>query len=87
MKNVTVTLDEEVARWARVRAAELDITVLRMLGDLLQKQMRREVTYPTEVRQYLLRKRRNGRINVPVMQEFYVTVARKLRPGMSPAEA
>lgn len=58
MKNVTVTLDEDVARWARVRAAELDISVSRMLGDLLREQMAREVTYQTEMRQYLVREAR-----------------------------
>jgi hypothetical protein len=58
MKNVTITLDEEVARWARVRAAELDISVSRMLGDLLQEQMRRQVTYQTEMRQFMVRERR-----------------------------
>lgn len=58
MKNVTVTLDEEVARWARVRAAELDISVSRMLGDLLQEEMRRQTTYQTEMRQFLVRERR-----------------------------
>lgn len=58
MKNVTVTLDADVARWARVRAAELDISVSRMLGDLLREQMAREVTYQTEMRQYLVREAR-----------------------------
>lgn len=28
-----------------------------------------------------------GRLSVQVLQEFYVTVTRKLRPGMSPADA
>lgn len=28
-----------------------------------------------------------GRLSVQVLQEFYVTVTRKLRPGMSPLEA
>lgn len=58
MKNVTVTLDEDVARWARIRAAELDLSVSRMLGDLLREQMRRQVRYETEMRQYLVRESR-----------------------------
>jgi hypothetical protein len=58
MKNVTVTLDEEVARWARVRAAEQDISVSRMLGDLLREQMLREFRYHTEMQQYLVREPR-----------------------------
>ncbi len=55
MRNVTVTLDEDVARWARIRAAELDVSVSRMLGDLLKEQMRRRLTYQTEMHSYLLR--------------------------------
>lgn len=31
--------------------------------------------------------REAGRLSVQVLQEFYVTVTRKLRPGLSPAEA
>jgi hypothetical protein len=58
MKNVTVTLDEDVARWARVRAAEQDISLSRMLGDLLREQMAREVRYETEMTQYLVREPR-----------------------------
>lgn len=30
---------------------------------------------------------RTGRVSVQVLQEFYVTVTRKLRPGLEPAEA
>lgn len=58
MKNVTITLDEEVARWARIRAAELDTSVSRMLGELLREQMARQVTYQTEMQQYLVREAR-----------------------------
>jgi predicted nucleic acid-binding protein len=35
----------------------------------------------------MLWERQTGRISVQVLQEFYVTVTRKLRPGMSPSEA
>ncbi len=58
MKNVTITLEEEVARWARVRAAEQDISVSRMLSNLLREQMAREARYQTEMTQYLLREPR-----------------------------
>ena len=58
MKNVTVTLDEDVARWARIRAAELDTSVSRMLGELLREQMARHVTYQTAMKQYLVREPR-----------------------------
>lgn len=58
MKNVTITLDEDVARWARIRAAELDTSASRMLGELLREQMARQVTYQTEMQQYLIREAR-----------------------------
>ncbi|OGP98361.1 MAG: hypothetical protein A2Z51_00055 [Deltaproteobacteria bacterium RBG_19FT_COMBO_52_11] len=32
MKNFTITLDEEVARWARIRAEEKDTSVSRLVG-------------------------------------------------------
>jgi hypothetical protein len=34
MKNVTVTLDDEVARWARIWAARHNTSVLKLLGDV-----------------------------------------------------
>ena len=55
MRNVTVTLEEEVARWARVRAAELDTSVSRLLGDLLREMMAREQGYGRAMHEYLSR--------------------------------
>ena len=34
LRNVTVTLEEEVARWARLEAARNDTSVSRLLGDV-----------------------------------------------------
>ena len=56
MKNVTITLDEEVARWARVRAAELETSVSRMVGDMLRELMHREHAYAAAMKQYLARR-------------------------------
>ncbi|HLB35333.1 MAG TPA: hypothetical protein VJL31_02050 [Gemmatimonadales bacterium] len=53
MKNLTVSLDEQVAKWARVRAAELDTSVSRFLGELLRDAMRQERAYDTARRAYL----------------------------------
>lgn len=44
-KNVTVTLDPEVARWARVEAARRGKSVSRMLGDMLGDEMRGDVAF------------------------------------------
>jgi hypothetical protein len=42
MKNVTISLDETVARWARVKAAEQDKSLSRFLAELLEERMRHE---------------------------------------------
>jgi len=34
MKNVTITLDEETAAWARVHAAKQNMSVSRMIGEM-----------------------------------------------------
>lgn len=39
LKNVTVTLEPEVARWARLEAARQDTSVSRLLGELLKERM------------------------------------------------
>jgi hypothetical protein len=39
LRNVTVTLEEEVARWARIEAARRDTSVSRLLGELLKERM------------------------------------------------
>lgn len=55
MKNVTITLDEEVARWARVRAAELDTSLSRLVGQMLKEHMLADKGYDTARRRYLSR--------------------------------
>lgn len=45
MKNITITLEEEVARWARVHAARMDTSVSRMLGEILKEKMEQESSY------------------------------------------
>jgi hypothetical protein len=53
MKNVTITLDEDVARWARIRAAERDTSLSRLVGELLREKMAAEETYQAAMQQYL----------------------------------
>jgi hypothetical protein len=45
LRNVTVTLDEETARWARVEAARRDMSVSRMLGEILRREMKGRDAY------------------------------------------
>jgi hypothetical protein len=39
LRNVTVTLEDDVARWARIEAARRDTSVSRLLGELLKERM------------------------------------------------
>jgi hypothetical protein len=52
---VTVSLEEEVALWARLEAARRDTSVSRLLGDLLKEQMTREKRYERAMRSALRR--------------------------------
>ena len=53
MKNVTITLDEEVARWARIMATEQNTIVSRLVGELLRETMIAEQNYRIAMQQYL----------------------------------
>ena len=52
---MTITLDEEVARWARIRAAERDTSVSRLVGEWLRERMLEDQAYETAMREYLAR--------------------------------
>ncbi|MBU3915612.1 hypothetical protein KKA14_08750 [bacterium] len=55
MKNMTITLDEEVANWARIRAAKCQSSVSRLVGELLKQKMQEEVGYQVAMNQFLSR--------------------------------
>lgn len=50
MKNVTITLDEETAAWARVHAAQCNVSLSRFVGELLQRHMRESREYEEAMR-------------------------------------
>jgi plasmid stability protein len=56
MKNVTITLDDETAAWARVFAAEHNTSVSRIVGEMLQERMRGHREYEQAMRRYLSRR-------------------------------
>ena len=56
MKNITITVDEEVARWARVWAAQQNTSVSRFVGDLLRQRMVEDGDYELAMRRYIRRK-------------------------------
>jgi len=53
MRNVTVTLDEETARWARIEAARRDLSVSSLLRELLREHMGGRESYAGAMERYL----------------------------------
>ncbi len=56
LRNVTVTLEEEIARWARVEAARQDTSVSRLLAGILKQRMLESNEYERSMRRALARK-------------------------------
>lgn len=56
LKNVTLTLESEVARWARLEAARRDTSVSRFLGEILKQKMLEADSYDSAMRRALSRK-------------------------------
>jgi hypothetical protein len=52
MKNVTITLDEKVAVWTSIRAAEQETSVSRIVGEMLKEKMVEEDNYQASMQQY-----------------------------------
>ena len=50
-RNMTITLEDEVARWARIKAAENDTSVSQLVGDMLAEKMRDEGAYAAAMRE------------------------------------
>lgn len=55
MKNVTVTMEDSVAEWARVEAARRNTSVSRMVGEMLAEKMRRDDAYERAMQEWLQR--------------------------------
>jgi hypothetical protein len=56
MKNITITLDEKTAAWARSHAAQRDMSLSRFVGELLERTMRQSREYERAMRSYLSRR-------------------------------
>jgi hypothetical protein len=56
LRNVTVTLEEQIARWARIEAAKKDTSVSRLLGEILKERMLEVEGYEGAMRRALARK-------------------------------
>lgn len=58
MKNVTITLTEELARWLCIKAAKDNLSVSRWLAELLEGMRRQEDQYEVAMKHYLAMKPR-----------------------------
>lgn len=52
MRNVTISLNEEVARWVRIEAARRETSVSRLVGELLKELMSAKGSYDEARRQF-----------------------------------
>ncbi len=57
MKNVTVTMEDSVAEWARLEAARRNTSVSRLVGELLAEKMRHDDAYQRALQDWLHRER------------------------------
>jgi hypothetical protein len=53
VKNVTITMEDSVAEWARMEAARRNTSVSRLVGELLAEKMRHDDTYERAMREAL----------------------------------
>ncbi|HKX40826.1 MAG TPA: CopG family transcriptional regulator [Burkholderiaceae bacterium] len=55
MKNVTVTMEDSVADWARLEAARRNTSVSRLIGEMLAEKMRHDDAYERAMQDWLQR--------------------------------
>lgn len=53
MPNLTITTDEETLRWARIRAAEQNVSVSKLVGEILAEQRKKGDAYGQAMERYL----------------------------------
>ena len=58
LKNVTITLDEETARWVRLEAAKRETSVSKFVGQVLRNEMLEDGGYERAMKSYLSRQPR-----------------------------
>ena len=55
MKNVTISLDEDTARWIRVQAATKATSVSRLVGEMLRERRLEDADYQNAMARFLER--------------------------------
>jgi hypothetical protein len=74
LKNVTVTLDPETAKWARIEAARRDTSVSGLLREILRREMESGSAYEAAMDRFLSQTpgvhRADGR-DLPTREELH----------------
>jgi len=60
MKNVTISMDDSVAEWARLEAARRNTSVSRLVGEMLAEKMRHDDAYERAMQDWMHRERSWG---------------------------
>ncbi len=74
MKNITLSIPDDIARWARVWAAEHDTSVSKMLSGFLEEKMNEEVIYKKAMTSFLAKEPvplRNNKDPLPSREDLY----------------
>jgi hypothetical protein len=74
MKNITITLDEQTAEWARAQAAAQGLSLSRYVGEVLRKQLPKAQAYERAMNSFLSRPRTpltNPGDKLPTREELY----------------
>lgn len=74
LRNVTVTLEEETARWARMEAARQDTSVSKLLGEMLRERMAEDTAYASAMARYMAQSpgiHRTADTPLPTRDELY----------------
>jgi hypothetical protein len=81
MKNVTVTMEDSVADWARMEAARRNTSVSRLVGELLAEKMRHDDAYERAMNEWLMAdlKFTSDGTPYPKRDELYAERANRLR--------
>ena len=81
MKNVTVTMEDSVADWARMEAARRNTSVSRLIGEMLAEKMRRDDAYERAMQEWLTRdvSYRSDGTPYPKREELYAERLDRLR--------
>ncbi len=53
MKNITIKVDDDVAHWSKIWAAENNTSVSQILGDLLRQMKKEQTGYAKAMQQFL----------------------------------